>query len=65
LEKKKTIGIVLFVAALVFVLINLLAIYPYISCGFAPMTFWLLAVSCVVVGLLLYFDVQIFHAEEA
>jgi len=62
---KKISGIVLFIAALVFIFINFIAIYPYLSCSFAPLTFWLLSVICVVVGLILYFDVQIFHSEEA
>jgi len=64
LENRKIVGIVLFVVALLFVILNLLVIYPFINCELAPLTFWLLAGVCIIVGLILYFDVQVFHFEE-
>ncbi len=64
-SKKKGFGLILLLAGLVFILVNILVVYPYINCEFAPLTFWLLAIIGAVGGLLLYFDVNIFHEEES
>ena len=61
---KKKIGLILLVVGLIFVLINLIVIYPFINCVFAPLVFWLLAVVFAIGGILLYFDIKIFYSEE-
>jgi len=58
------IGLVLLIVGLVFISINLFVIYPFISCFFAPLTFWLLAVIAIVTGLVLYFDINLSFSEE-
>jgi hypothetical protein len=65
MEMRKLIGLILLVVGVLVVVLNLVVIYPFINCTFAPLTFWLIALVCIVVGLILYFDVQIFHSEEA
>lgn len=57
-------GIVLFVVGLVFILLNVTVIYPFINCAYAPYVFWLLAIVGVVGGILLYFNINLFHSEE-
>ena len=57
-------GIILFVVGLVFILLNLIVVYPFINCFYAPYTFWLLAIVGVTGGILLFFDIKLFHSEE-
>ena len=57
-------GIILFVVGLVFIIVNVLVVYPFISCSYAPLTFWLLAIVGVSGGILLFFDIKLFHPEE-
>ncbi|MHA2181757.1 MAG: hypothetical protein ACXAAH_10070 [Promethearchaeota archaeon] len=64
MEKRKLIGLILLVVSAVVVILNLVVIYPLINCNFAPLTFWLIALVCIVGGLIIYFDVKIFHSEE-
>jgi hypothetical protein len=64
LERKKIFGIILFVVGLVLILVNVIVVYPFISCSYAALTFWLLAIVCVAGGILLFFDIKIFHSEE-
>ena len=45
-------------------LVNLLVVYPFINCSYAPLTFWLLAIVGVSGGILLFFDINLFHSEE-
>ena len=58
------LGIILFIVGLVFVLVNVIVVYPFINCSYAPLTFWLLALVGVVGGILLYFDISLFFSEE-
>jgi hypothetical protein len=64
LERKKIIGLVLFIVALVSILINLLVVYPSISCFFAPLTFWLIAIIAIIAGIILYFNISLTFTEE-
>ena len=64
MEKKKLLGWILIVIAVVVVIINLAFIYPNINCVYAPWVFWLIALLCVVGWALLFFDVKIMHSEE-
>ncbi|MHA1234503.1 MAG: hypothetical protein ACTSQL_05385 [Promethearchaeota archaeon] len=64
MERKKTIGLVLLIVGLVFIVLNLIVIYPFIICPYAPLTFWLLAIIAAIAGLLLYFDVNLSFSEE-
>ena len=57
-------GIILFVVGLVFILVNVIVVYPFIICSYAPLTFWLLALVSVLGGILLYFDINVFHERE-
>ena len=57
-------GIILFVVGLVFILVNVIVVYPFIICSYAPLTFWLLALVGVSGGILLFFDISLFHSEE-
>ena len=57
-------GIILFVVGLVFILANLVVVYPFINCFFAPLTFWLLAIVGVSGGILLFFDIKLFSEEN-
>ena len=57
-------GIILFVVGLVFIIVNVLVVYPFISCSYAPLTFWLLAIVGVSGGILLFFDINLFLSEE-
>ena len=57
-------GIILFVVGLVFILLNVIVVYPFISCFYAPYAFWLLAIVGVTGGILLFFDINLFHSEE-
>ena len=57
-------GIILFVVGLVFIIVNVLVVYPFINCSYAPLTFWLLAIVGVSGGILLFFDINLFHSEE-
>lgn len=57
-------GVILFVVGLVFILVNLIVVYPFINCSYAPLTFWLLAIVGVTGGILLFFDINLFHSEE-
>ena len=58
------IGIILFVVGLVFILVNVIVVYPFINCSYAPLTFWLLAIVGVLGGILLFFDIRLFSSEE-
>ena len=64
MDKKKMLGLIFFVIAAVAIIINLVLIYPLNFCAFAPLVFWLIALLGVAGGLLLYFDIKIFHSEE-
>ncbi|MHA1932458.1 MAG: hypothetical protein ACW96X_07955 [Promethearchaeota archaeon] len=64
MEKRKLIGLILLVVSVVAIVLNLVVIYPLINCTFAPLTFWLIALVCIIGGLIIYFDVKIFHSEE-
>jgi len=64
LERKKIIGLVLFIVALVSILINLLVVFPFISCFFAPLTFWLIAIIAIIAGIVLYFNISLTFTEE-
>jgi hypothetical protein len=64
MQRKKLYGIILFVVGLVFILLNFIVVYPFISCFYAPYVFWLLAILGVAGGILLFFDINIFHSEE-
>ena len=57
-------GIILFVVGLVFILLNVIVVYPFISCFYAPYAFWLLAIVGVSAGILLFFDIKLFYSEE-
>ena len=57
-------AIILFIVGLVFILVNVIVVYPFIICPYAPLTFWLLAIVGVTGGILLFFDINLFHAEE-
>jgi hypothetical protein len=57
-------GIILFVVGLVFILLNLILVYPFISCFYAPYAFWLLAIVGVAGGILLFFDINLFHSDD-
>jgi hypothetical protein len=57
-------GIILFAVGLVFILLNVIVVYPFINCSFAPLTFWLIAIVGVSGGILLYFDIKLFHSGE-
>ena len=57
-------GIILFVVGLVFIVVNVIVVYPFINCSYAPLTFWLLAIVGVSGGILLFFDINLFHSEE-
>ncbi len=57
-------GIILFVVGLVFILLNVIVVYPFISCFYAPYAFWLLAIVGVSGGILLFFDIKLFYSEE-
>jgi hypothetical protein len=65
MEKRKIIGLVLFIIAVVVAILNLVVIYPNINCTYAPLVFWLIALVCIVGGILIYFDIKIFHSEES
>lgn len=64
MEQKKMLGLIFFIISVVMVVINLAVIYPLNFCVFAPWVFWLIAIVAVVVGIILYFDIQIMHSEE-
>ncbi|MFX0075624.1 MAG: hypothetical protein ACFE96_09290 [Candidatus Hermodarchaeota archaeon] len=64
MERKKLFGIILLVVGLVFIFLNVIVVYPYISCFYAPYAFWLLAILGVAGGILLFFDINLFHSEE-
>jgi len=64
LEVKKIIGLLLLIVGLVSVFINILVIYPYISCGFAPWTFWLIAAIAIIAGIILFFNINLSFTEE-
>jgi hypothetical protein len=57
-------GMILFVVGLVFILLNFIWVYPSISCFYAPYAFWLIAIVGVAGGILLFFDIKLFHSEE-
>ena len=58
-------GIILLVVGLVSILVNVIVVYPFINCFFAPLTFWLLALVGVTGGILLYYDINLFLSEES
>jgi len=58
-------GIILFVVGLVSILVNVIVVYPSISCFFAPLTFWLIAIVGFAGGILLFFDIKIFYSGES
>ncbi|MBY9010499.1 MAG: hypothetical protein KGD74_11595 [Candidatus Lokiarchaeota archaeon] len=64
MEKKKMIGLIFFIIALVIVIINLVVIYPLNFCSFAPLVFWLIALLSIVGGVIFYFNIKIMHSEE-
>ncbi|MHA2283763.1 MAG: hypothetical protein ACXAC5_23210 [Promethearchaeota archaeon] len=64
MDRKKMYGIILFAVGLVFILLNVIVVYPFINCSFAPLTFWLIAIVGVSGGILLYFDIKLFHSGE-
>ncbi|MBY9014177.1 MAG: hypothetical protein KGD68_00655 [Candidatus Lokiarchaeota archaeon] len=64
MERKKMYGIILFVVGLVFILVNVIVVYPFINCSYAPLTFWILAIVGVSGGILLFFDIRLFSSEE-
>jgi len=64
LENKKIIGLLLLIVGLVFIVLNLLVIYPYIICGFAPWTFWLIAAVAIIAGIILFFNINLSFTEE-
>ncbi|MHA2007375.1 MAG: hypothetical protein ACXABO_09485 [Promethearchaeota archaeon] len=64
MENRKLIGLILLVVGIVSIFINLLVIYPYINCSYAPWLFWLIAIIGGVGGILIYFNVKIFQADE-
>jgi len=64
LETRKIIGLVLLIVAVVCVSINLFVIYPFISCFFAPLTFWLIAIIAAIAGIVLFFDINLSFTEE-
>ena len=57
-------GIILFVLGLIFILVNVIVVYPSINCFFAPLTFWFLAILGFTGGILLFFDIKIFYSGE-
>ena len=57
-------GLILLIVGLVFILLNFIVVYPFISCFYAPYAFWLLAIVGVAAGILLFFDIKLFHSEE-
>ena len=59
------IGIILFIVGLVSILVNVIVVYPFINCFFAPLTFWLIAIVGVTGGILLYYDINLFFSEES
>jgi len=65
MERKKMYGLILLVVGLVFILLNLIVVYPFINCFFAPLTFWLLAIVGFTGGILLFFDIKIFYSGES
>lgn len=64
MKRGKIYGLILFIVGFVFILMNLLVVYPNISCFFAPLTFWLLAGIGVVVGILLFFNINLSYTGE-
>jgi len=64
LEVKKIIGLLLLIVGLVFILINILVIYPFIICGYAPWTFWLIAAIALIAGIILFFNIDLSLSEE-
>ncbi len=64
METRKIIGLVLLIVAVVCVSINLFVIYPFISCFFAPLTFWLIAIIVAIAGIVLFFDINLSFTEE-
>jgi len=64
MEKKKILGLIFFIISVVVIIINLVAIYPSITCVFAPWVFWLIALISIVGGIIFYFDIKIMHSEE-
>ncbi|MBY9020598.1 MAG: hypothetical protein KGD67_06050 [Candidatus Lokiarchaeota archaeon] len=64
MERKKMFGIILFVVGLVFILVNVIVVYPFINCSYAPLTFWLLAIVGISGGILLFFNIRLFSSEE-
>jgi len=52
------------IGGLVFILLNVIVVYPFINCSYAPLTFWLLAIVGVSAGILLFFDIKLFYSEE-
>jgi hypothetical protein len=57
-------GIILLVVGLIFVILNFIVVYPFISCFYAPLAFWLLAILGIAGGILSYFDIKLFSPEE-
>ncbi|MBY8981036.1 MAG: hypothetical protein KGD72_11645 [Candidatus Lokiarchaeota archaeon] len=64
MEVKKILGLLLLIVGLVSILINILVIYPSISCGFAPWTFWLIALIAIIAGVILFFNLNLSFTEE-
>ena len=64
LEHGKIYGLILLIVGLVFILLNILVVYPYLNCFFAPLTFWLLAGIGVVGGILLFFNINLSYTGE-
>ncbi len=64
MKRGKIYGLILFIVGFVFILLNLLVVYPYISCFFAPLTFWLLVGIGVVGGILMFFNINLSYTGE-
>ena len=52
------------ITGLIFIVLNVIWVYPLISCFYAPYAFWLLAIIGVAGGILLFFDVRLFRPED-
>jgi hypothetical protein len=64
MEKKKILGLIFFIIAVVLVILNFVVIYPSINCTYAPLVFWLIALLGVVGGVIFYFNIKIMHSKE-
>jgi len=65
LEKRKIYSLIAIIIGIMVAILNIVVIYPHINCAYAPFVFWLIALLGIVGGLIIYFDVKIFHSEES